>query len=261
MPSFGYCTSIDNAALVAEAGFDYLEPPVGAYLQGEASSADPESVRASVRLPMPVCNCLVPGRMKIVGAEVDREALREYMRRVLTRAGQVGVETLVFGSGGARMIPDDYDRSAARTQIVDFLKDSATIAAASDVMIVIEPLNRGECNVLNGVAESMEYVREVGHPNIKCLVDSYHHWLEDETLDDVAAAGGDICHVHVADRADRVLPMQAVEPNPATYEAFFGVLKKNGYDGRISIESAHKPSDAAVLQETLAKLKAAWTAA
>ena len=55
---------------------------------------------------------------------------------------------------------------------------SVEIAASHGVLIVAEPLNRGECNIINTVAEAMEYVQAVNHPNFNCLVDSYHLWLE-----------------------------------------------------------------------------------
>ena len=29
---------------------------------------------------------------------------------------------------------------------------------------------------MNSVAECMEYVREMNHPNFQCLVDSFHLW-------------------------------------------------------------------------------------
>jgi sugar phosphate isomerase/epimerase len=259
MPTFGLCTAIKDAKVLADAGFDYVEPSVQQYLRGETADDDYEREASDV-LPAPACNMLVPGHLKVTGPERDASKLETYMERVLRRAGEAKVETLVFGSGAARMIPDGFDRDEARSQILGFLRLIGPIAQRHGVVVVIEPLNRGECNVLNGVAESMTYVREVDHPHVKCLVDSYHHWLEKEPIGDIADAGGDIAHVHVADEHGRRVPGKGTAPNPASYEDFFRPLKHNGYDGRISIEGNWQ-QDAEALGEALDLIRRAWDAA
>src|SRR5262249_33348613 len=146
------------------------------------------------------------GQLKITGPDANLDKLRDYMTKVTTRAGKVGTKVLVFGSAGARQIPDGFDRDKARQQIIAFAKMSAELAAKNGVTIVAEPLNRKESNVINSVAEGMEYVQAVGHPNFKCLVDSYHFWLESEPLDNLRKAMKSIAHVHLADTEGRVAP-------------------------------------------------------
>jgi len=102
------------------------------------------------------------------------------------------------------------------------------------VTIVIEPLNCGECNIINTVAEAMKYVAVVGHPNLRCLVDSFHFWLEDEPLENLREAVPAIAHVHVADKVGRTAPG---ESGQSDYRPFFRVLKDGGYDGLISVEA------------------------
>jgi sugar phosphate isomerase/epimerase len=101
------------------------------------------------------------------------------------------------------------------------------------VVIVIEPLNRGECNFINTVTEAVDIARRVQSPNVKCLVDSYHFWLEDESLSALEAAMPWIRHVHVADKEGRVPPG---ESGKSDYGPFFRVLKQGGYDGPIAVE-------------------------
>jgi sugar phosphate isomerase/epimerase len=179
-------------------------------------------------------NMLVPGSLKITGPDVDRERLAAYMRAVLRRAEKLDIRTLVFGSGGARQVPDGFPCDTAAEQIGEFLRTSAAVAAEYDVTIVIEPLHRGECNIINTVAEAMKYVAAVGHPNLKCLVDSYHLWMEDEPLEHLRDAMPSIRHVHVADKVGRTAPG---ESGQSDYRPFFRVLKDGGYDGLISIEA------------------------
>jgi D-psicose/D-tagatose/L-ribulose 3-epimerase len=234
---FGVCTSIDNAAAAKAAGWDYVEASVQSLLQGLKPDAewDGRQQVAQSALPVPAANLLVPGSLKITGPEADLNALRAYMSNVLARAGHLGMKTLVFGSGGARNVPEGFDREQARRQITEFARMAADIAGRHGVTIVIEPLGSKECNIISSVAEAMTYVNEVKHAHLQCLVDSYHFWVEDEPLENLRAAMPWIKHVHLADRDGRLPPG---ESGTADYRPFFKVLKDGGYDGLISVEAS-----------------------
>ena len=259
MPTFGICTSPDNAAVMAEAGFDYVEGSCQAYFrgrEGDDAFAGLDAYRDDCPLPIPTCNLLVPGDLKIVGPDRDAAALHEYMANLLRRAGAAKVEKVVFGSGAARKVPDGVDREKARKQIIAFLKDAAPMAERAGVTIVIEPLHRGECNIINTVGEGMDYVRAVGSERVKILVDSYHFWVEKEPLANVRAAGKDLVHVHVADEKGRLAPAPDGE-GPERYHSLFSTLKQIGFDGRISIEGKvdFEPD---ALRQTNEFLRDAW---
>lgn len=258
MPKFGVCCGPDRSQACRQAGFDYIEASVQALMQGTLPDDQWEGAKLKKlsELPIPACNLLVPGTLRITGPDVNFEALRNYMTNVLRRADALNIRTLVFGSGAARKVPDGFDRNTARRQIIDFSRMSADIAAHYNVTIVYEPLNRGECNIINSVAEAMEYVRELNHPNMQCLVDSYHFWLEDEPLSNLQSAMKNIRHVHVADKEGRVGPGVS---GTSDYIPFFRVLKQGGYDGLISIEGNFDPAvDGA---KCLAVLKDSWAKA
>lgn len=257
MAKFGICTGPDKAPAAKAAGWDYIEGNV----QSMFSGGTPDSawtIRDADRdsaLPIPAANCLLPGDLKVTGPDVDLAKVEAYMANALARAGRAGTRTLVFGSGGARNVPDGFDRAKAREQIVAFLKASMPYAQKAGVTIVAEPLNKGECNIINSVAEAMEYVRAVDHPNFRCLVDSYHFWLEREPLSNLEAAMPFIRHVHLADEQGRVAP--GVSGN-SDYRPFFRALKNGGYDGHISIECKVTPEEYAPV---LAYVKREWDAA
>lgn len=236
MVRFGVCTALEKSAQAKALGWDFVEENVQGLFQGLLPDADYHGLQRvkTSALPVPAANCLVPGDLKIVGPAADRARLSQYMQAVLKRASAAGTTMLVFGSGGARKIPDGFDRQTARRQICEFSSDSARIAAEHGVTLVLEPLNKGETNVVNSVTEAMEYVRDVNHPNFACLVDSFHLWVENEPLANVAAAARWIRHVHVADLDGRVAPGLS---GKSDYRPLFGVLKSAGYDGMISVEA------------------------
>ncbi|MGH7215036.1 MAG: sugar phosphate isomerase/epimerase family protein [Tepidisphaeraceae bacterium] len=238
MPRFGVCTSVDHAAVMKAGGWDFVEENVQTFLQGLAPDVqwtNDAKAKASP-LPIPCAALLVPGSLKITGPSVDVAALTKYIGTVAARAQTCGLRKLVFGSGGARNVPEGWSRDEAREQVLAFLRMATPIAQRHSVTLVVEPLNRKECNIVNTVAEAMTYVREVDHPNVRCLVDSYHLWLEDEPLSNVKEAMPAIRHVHLADKDGRVAPG---ESGMSDYRPLFRVLKEGGYDAEVSVEAVN----------------------
>lgn len=237
MVRFGICAGVETAAQAKAQGWDYVEGNAQSLFVGLTPDAEyhgREQISASP-LPVAAANCLVPGALKIVGPAVDRPRLTRYLRNTLSRAGEAGTRVLVLGSGDARRVPDGFDCQTARAQLIEFAIEAAKIAAEYGVTIMLEPLNQKECNIVNSVAEAMEYVKAVNHPAFQCLVDSYHLWMENEPASHVAAAGKSIRHVHVADLDGRVAPGRTGQSD---YRPLFSALKSAGYDGMISIEAS-----------------------
>src|SRR5690606_24622630 len=86
------------------------------------------------------------------------------------------------------------------------------------------------------VGEAMTYVRELNHDYLKCLVDSYHFWLESEPLANLEKAMRWIAHVHLADKVNRTAPGESGSPAESPYNPFFAVLQKGTYAALISGE-------------------------
>jgi sugar phosphate isomerase/epimerase len=232
---YGVCTGPEYAGAFAEAGFDYIELHVQLQLRPEEPdavfAAQLEQILAGP-LPCPVANCFIPGHLKITGPAVDFTALTRYAAIACDRAQQAGIETIVFGSGGARNIPDGFDRTQAMDQLAAFARMAGDAAAQHAVTICVEPLNRGECNVLNTVAETAEFVRSIGHPHVKLVVDAYHWARNEEPADSIVAAAEFIDHVHIATYATRRAP----GAEDCDFQPFYSALAATGYAGRISVE-------------------------
>jgi sugar phosphate isomerase/epimerase len=250
----GVCADPKFAPALADAGFDFIELNVQNHLktmEDEAAFA-PELARIQAStIPAIAANCFVPGSLKITGPEVNMSALENYVTVACTRAEQAGLSTIVFGSGGARRIPEDFDRDVAWQQLVAFGKLCGPIAQQHQVTIVVEPLNQRECNVLTSVRESGDYVREVDHPNVKLLADAYHWGLDDHDVDAIISNGHVLRHIHIATTASRVPPGF----EPCDFAPFFDALKQAGYDGPISIEAKWDDMTAQA-KDALVQLKA-----
>ncbi|MHB8644562.1 MAG: sugar phosphate isomerase/epimerase family protein [Thermomicrobiales bacterium] len=204
---FGCCGGIADAPVIRDAGFDYLELPTGALMSATDEAAYQRIMREvlAIGLPVEACNVFIPATLKITGPDVEREPLWQYAATALQRMGEIGARLCVFGSGGARSIPEGFDRALALDQLADFLNHVQETSARHGVRVVIEPLNRRESNVFNAVAESDDFNQSRGLAGIGVLADLYHLSVEGETYDGMVAAGNRLGHVHVAD-ADRSAP-------------------------------------------------------
>ena len=235
----GLCSSIENAALARAAGFDFVEENVQSFLApgelNEVFAAKLRSVPTDV-LPVPAANCFLPGALKCVGPNVDWDQLLRYAEAALRRANESGIRVIVFGSGGARQIPDGFPLAEARAQFLQLLRDLAPLAQANAVTLVVECLNPGECNFINRLAEGAALVAETNHPHVRLLADLYHMALSGDIPDDILAHSRWLEHVHVAETDGRTAP----GTNGQDFGPYLRALAKIHYRGAISFECTWK---------------------
>jgi sugar phosphate isomerase/epimerase len=232
----GYCTSIKNADAAKAAGFDYIE--VSATEIAGLSDADFAAVAAHLAqagIATPTANLFVPQTIKVVGPDTDVEQQAAHVKRVMTRLSRLGVEVLVFGSGGARRVPDGFPRDLAWKQLVEFSRRAAEQAKPYGIVVTIEPLRKEETNIVNTAAEGLDLVTAVNHANFQLMIDFYHLASEHEDPAIVLRAKDHLRHLHVANPNGRVFPQAWDEYD---YAPFFARLKAIGYDQRISMEGA-----------------------
>ena len=229
---YGLCAGLDKIAEVAALGFDYLEPPVNG--TAALSEEDFEAKLAMVKeasIPCPAFNLLFPKTMQVLVPETTDDMIAEYLHTAMKRVQLLGGRVAVFGSGKSRNCPEGMTYGEAFRRLVEVTRLTGEIAQQYGVVIVIEPLNRTETNMINSMAEGAALVAMVNHPNVQLLCDSFHVAKETEPFTDVVRLGG-VSHVHVATKEGRRYPLEKDADLTALYEA----LKATSYDGMISIE-------------------------
>jgi sugar phosphate isomerase/epimerase len=230
----GYCTGLANLEAAKAAGFDYVE--VSATEIANLADADFEAAAArikSIGIATPAANLFVPAAIKLTGPATNPEQQNAHVKKALTRLARLGTQIVVFGSGGARRVPDGFAKEEAFKQLVDFGRRAAEEGRANGITITIEPLRRQETNIINSAAEGLELVEAINHPNFQLMIDFYHLASEQEDPAIVLRARDRLRHLHVANPKDRVFPANWEEYN---YAPFFANLKQIGYDKRISVE-------------------------
>jgi sugar phosphate isomerase/epimerase len=240
----GYCTPLRNLDAARAVGFEYVELSTSEI--AGLSDADYEQAAARVRqvgLPVPVTNLFLPATLKVTGPDVDREQQMAYVRKAFARLAGLGTQIVVFGSGGARRVPDGFPKDQAFQQLVEFGRRVAPEARARGITVAIEPLRHQETNIINSAAEGLTLVNAIGDPNFQLMVDFYHLASEKEDPAIIVRAAEHIRHLHVANPEGRVFPRK---PDEYDYAPFFAALRKIGYDKRISVEASTQdlPGDA-----------------
>ena len=82
----------------------------------------------------------------------------------------------------------------------------APLAEKYGITIAVEPLNRGETNFINSLAEGVEIIEAVKSPRVRLLCDIYHMLKEDESPDEIVKYGKHIVNCHIAEKEKRTPP-------------------------------------------------------
>jgi sugar phosphate isomerase/epimerase len=253
---FGVCADPEDAAWIPSAGADFIEGHVQKFLKPAEETWEPAVGPDALPLPLAAYNCFLPGDLKVTGPNVDTKRLAAYAARAFARARRMGSSLIVFGSGAARMVPGGWPHEKAADQLAKAMRIVGPLAHAEGITVAMEPLNRGETNILNSVADGLHYVRRAKAEGLTVLCDFYHLAVEEEPLGNLDAAKGLLSHVHIAEPVGRVAP----GPNMTDYRPFFAKLKAIGYDARISLECTWDDMRSQ-LAPTLEFLRREWEAA
>jgi len=113
------------------------------------------------------------------------------------------------------------------------LAQAADYAQQAGVMLTVEYLNRFECYFLNCAEDCSRFIREVNHPALRMMYDTFHANIEEK---DLAAAirccAQETVHVHISEN-DRSTPGEG----HVDWDTTFATLKEVGYDGWMVVEA------------------------
>jgi D-psicose/D-tagatose/L-ribulose 3-epimerase len=213
-------------------GFDGFEVPVF-----EPAKVDAKSIRAALSendLQCTVC-CILPAGMNPTSEDpLVRRKTQQHLVDCVKVSADLG-STLMAGPlyspvgylPGRRRNPDEWQWAAESFAALGETLDSHQITLA------LEPLNRFETYFLNTAADASKLCREINHPRVGVLLDTFHTNIEEK---DVAASfrkvGKTLKHVHACEN-DRGIP----GTGHVDFRSIFAALKGIGYDGWITIES------------------------
>ena len=244
---FGACRPPEDAKLLASVGYDFFEyavaPALGPDKDAEWWKKQKEMI-FSLPIPMRSCNGFIPGTFRLTGPKAEHGKALDYAETALRRAEEVGVKTVVFGSGGARNVPGDFTGprdqqpklEEGTRQYTDFCRALCKrVADLKTVAIVIEPLRPNESNIINFVWQGVQICGDVNSPRLRQLADIFHMMMGRECAGSIVKAGDLLKHCHIASYDTRLFPGS----DPATVDRlrpYFDALRTIGYAGGVSCE-------------------------
>lgn len=238
----GCCVDLrDHELLLAckDAGVDYIEGSLSVlYTMSQKEIQSLVHLLRDNNLSIECFNGMFPGDIRLTGEWVDYSKVNSYLFEVLEKAALFCPSIIVFGSGGARNLPEGFSKEYGTEQLAFLLsRYVAPLFSKYGITCAIEPLCTAECNIINTVEEGAALAQAVSDDHICLLADIYHMMQNGETADSILQLKDKPVHLHIASK-DRVLP----HLNDGTdYKPFFDALKKIGYDGRISLECRIDP--------------------
>ena len=163
-----------------------------------------------------------------------RAAAVDYLDRVLECGQMFGCEVLcgpihsaigVFSGNG----PTEDEFKAG----VDTLRKAADKAQARGIKMAVEYLNRFEIYFLTTAVQAVRFVREVNHPYLKMMYDSFHAHIEEKSQAvAIHSCAAETIHVHVSEN-DRGVP----GTGQIDWDGYWRALKETGYSGYVTIEA------------------------
>ena len=217
---------------IKEAGFDGVEIPLLRPKDLQAAS-----IRKAVEangLESNCCTALVDGLSLISDSSDIRQRTRQHLQDVAKAAAEAGAKIVC----GPLYSPVGYLPGRRRTGeewkwAVEGFQSVGETLAANDVTFAIEPLNRFETYFLNTAADAAQLAKEIGHPNIGILFDTFHANIEEKNIAaGYITVGPYLKHVHTCEN-DRGTPGSG----HVEWKEVFHALRSLNYDGWLTIES------------------------
>ncbi|MBQ2624464.1 MAG: hypothetical protein IJG18_05140 [Kiritimatiellae bacterium] len=107
---FGACRSkVEDVKSMRDLGYDFWKWSAGAAFNPAKDYAWWQRQKEEIAkrpLPLRSCNQFTPGKFRLTGPKADHAPALDYAEKILRRADEIGVKTVVFGSGDACTVSD-----------------------------------------------------------------------------------------------------------------------------------------------------------
>lgn len=190
-------------------------------------------------------------------AHPDREArhrAREFIRAFVDLGAEFGAPAIV-GSMQGRAEPG-VGRDQALGWLGEALADLGAHARRRGTLLLYEPLNRGETNLINRQAEAAAFLEKGGLDGVALLCDLYHMALEEpDSAAALRACGRHVGHVHFADDNRRAVGFGSSRITPIA-----DALREIGYAGYLSAEVLPLPDSVSAADQSIRSIRSHFPA-
>ncbi|MEM2921977.1 MAG: sugar phosphate isomerase/epimerase [Candidatus Bathyarchaeia archaeon] len=174
------------------------------------------------------------GRDISSGDEATRRRGIEYLKKCIEVTSELGGDAIngVIYTAWGKITGKSRTREEWQHS-VESLREVCRYAQKYDVALGVEPVNRFETYFLNTAADAVKLVKDVGEPNAKVHLDTFHMNIEEKDFyNPIKEAGGLLNHLHCCEN-DRGVP----GTGHVDWNGVFKALSEIGYDRWLVIES------------------------
>jgi len=151
--------------------------------------------------------------------------------RAMKQIGGTVMAGINYSSWPRKLFPGE-DKKLLTDRSIEGVREAIKTAEDSDVIFCVEVVNRFEQFMMNTAAEGIAFAQEVGSPNCKVLLDTFHMNIEEESIGgSIEEAGTWLGHFHLGE-TNRRPPGRGRMP----WSEIFGALKKINYQGALVME-------------------------
>lgn len=154
----------------------------------------------------------------------------ELLQDLVRLAAAVGAKVVTIGGFRGKAEPVGGLENAKRILCAG-LREADSLAQELGITIALEPLRRGESDLLNNAQEVCDLIHEGGFGAVRLLLDVYHMAEEPNMLEAFRKYRDRFVHVHLADTDRKALGLGSID-----FSAIEAVLQEVGYTGWQSVE-------------------------
>jgi sugar phosphate isomerase/epimerase len=183
------------------------------------------------------------------GDPAHRARATAFVRGMIDFAAGLGAPVIV-GSMQGRW-GEMVTRDRALAHLAEALTALGEYAAGRGQVVLYEPLNRYETNLINTIEDGVRFVRGLGTKSVKLLADLFHMNIEEADLGAAIRAGaGHIGHFHLADSNRRPAGMGHLDFRPVVQ-----AVRDTGFAGYFGAECLPHPDPESAARQTVTKFR------
>src|ERR1043166_3263890 len=178
-----------------------------------------------------------------------RKRARQFAAKLVDLAGGLGAPATIGSMQGR------WGDGVTRDQAIGWLREAfdelAVRASSHNIILLYEPLNRYETNVISRIADALDFLASLRAKNVKLLCDLFHMNIEES--DPPAAlrgAGSHVGHIHFVD-SNRL----AVGLGHTNIPPIIQALREIGYSGFLSAEALPLPDSETAARQSIAAFR------
>lgn len=194
-----------------------------------------------------------PAGLYLNAAQAETRArTAQYLADLVDFCADLEGKIMVLGSPQQRSVAPGLTYEQAWDFVKDALQPALERAGVRGVTICPEPLSAQETDFINTAAEARRLVEEVGHPNLRMVLDVKAMSSEAQPAAEIIRAHGDLlAHVHANDANRRGPGFGDTDFAPIA-----AALRDVGYKGYVSVEVFdYEPDAETIAVRSLAYLK------